>query len=154
MTFRLAAERSEKIAAIAPVAGYCPHVPPVSRSMPTIFIVGDADPLVPVSGGEIQSPWDRRVEHRPPIRDSLDRWAAALAGSSPFALRPVADEAGARVEEYSGLPRPFRVLTIAGLGHHWPGGRGRLKRSIAGQPSNRIRANDVIWQFFQDTVGS
>jgi polyhydroxybutyrate depolymerase len=153
MTFRLAAERPESIAAIAPVAGYCPHVPAVSRPMPTLFIIGDSDPLVPVLGGEIRSPWDGRVEPRPPIRDSLDRWAAALAGGSAFDLFSVSDEAGVRLEEYRGLPRPFQVLTIAGLGHHWPGGRSRLKRSIAGPPSHRIRANDVIWRFFQEVAG-
>src|SRR5262245_43304874 len=40
MTFRFAAERSRRLAAIAPVAGYCPQVAPIDRCVPTLFMVG------------------------------------------------------------------------------------------------------------------
>ena len=66
------------LTAIAPIAGYCPHVSRVVRSVPTLFIVGSDDPLVPIDGGDIRSPWDGRIEHRPPLSHSLARWAKAL----------------------------------------------------------------------------
>src|SRR5262245_19466349 len=86
MTFRFAAERACRVAAIAPVAGYCPHVAPIGRRVPTLFLVGTDDPLVPVRGGEIRSPWDGRIETRPPLADSLARWATAL-GVAPRPIR-------------------------------------------------------------------
>ena len=48
MTFRFAAERSTRLAAIAPVAGPCRlRAPRLERAVPTLFLVGAADPLVP-----------------------------------------------------------------------------------------------------------
>jgi polyhydroxybutyrate depolymerase len=43
----------------------------------------------------------------------------------------------------------FVWVTVAGLGHHWPGGRGRLNPEVFGPPSDRLRANDRIWEFFR-----
>jgi polyhydroxybutyrate depolymerase len=40
-------------------------------------------------------------------------------------------------------------MTIEGLGHHWPGGRGEFNERIAGPPSNRVNATELIWEFFQ-----
>jgi polyhydroxybutyrate depolymerase len=144
MTFRFAAERPNEVAAIAPVSGYCPHVEPMSRPVPTHFLVGADDPLVPITGGEVVSPWDGRIETRPPLRTSLARWAAALGTTSE--PKTIAEEDGVRLEEFS---PDFRTVIIAGLGHHWPGGRGRLLRRLAGQPSNRVDANSMIWDFFR-----
>jgi polyhydroxybutyrate depolymerase len=144
MAFRLAAERPHLVAAIAPVAGYCPHVPMLERRVLTLFLVGTDDPLVPVNGGEIRSPWDGRIELRPPLGESLARWAMALGvGSIPI---HITENAGVRSEEYS---PEFTAIMISGLGHHWPGGRGRLLRRLAGQPSNRVNANETIWEFFR-----
>jgi len=144
MTFRFAAERPHMMAAIAPVAGYCPHVPSMDRAVPTLYMAGTDDPLVPVNGGYIRSPWDRRVETRPPMAVSLARWARAL-GIDYVSIRSN-ESAGVRTDEYS---PEFTAMIIAGLGHHWPGGRGRLLRRLAGQPSNRVNANETIWDFFR-----
>jgi polyhydroxybutyrate depolymerase len=43
----------------------------------------------------------------------------------------------------------FRAVVVAGLGHHWPGGRGRLSERIGGRPSGRVNANELIWAFFR-----
>jgi len=144
MTFRFAAKRSQSIAAIAPVAGYCPHVGPAERAVPTLFLVGAEDPLVPLLGGEVRSPWDGRLERRPPLAESLTRWSTAL-GVSTDPIRS-AERDGVRTDEFAPI---FRAITITGLGHHWPGGRGRLLRRLAGQPSNRVAANELIWDFFR-----
>jgi polyhydroxybutyrate depolymerase len=60
----------------------------------------------------------------------------------------VSNDNGILVERYPG-PVEFRVMTIAGLGHHWPGGLGRLKKKLAGESTKRLDANQVIWEFFK-----
>jgi polyhydroxybutyrate depolymerase len=146
MAFRLAAELSERIAAVAPVAGYCPAVAPPARPVPTVYVVGADDPLVPLEGGEVRSPWGGHVERRPPVGETLARWAELL-GLPPDPVAE-AEEDGVTVVEY-GPGVEFFGAVVAGLGHHWPGGRGRLNPRIAGRPSDRVRANELIWEFFQ-----
>ncbi len=147
MAFRAAAECSDRFAAVAPVAGYC-HVrdPQLVKPIPTLYMIAAADPLVPLDGGEVVSPWGRRRRWRPPVRHTLERWARALGCAAQ--PRTVEQSSGLLIEEYPG-PVPFLVYTIADLGHHWPGGRGELNRRIAGPPSNRVDACKVIWEFFR-----
>src|SRR5262249_28509332 len=79
MVFRLAAASSERFAAIAPVAGLCPFAPPrLAAPMPTLYIIGTHDPLLPLEGGEVASPWGGTVDRKPPVRETLRRWAKAL----------------------------------------------------------------------------
>jgi polyhydroxybutyrate depolymerase len=122
MVFRLGAERACRFAALAPVAGYCwLAYPRPERPTPTLFLVGDKDPLFPLEGGEVTSPWTGRRVLRPSLAETLSR-----RGNVELTVR-----------------------IIHGLGHHWPGGRGQLSRRLAGPPSDRLIANDVIWSFFQ-----
>lgn len=147
MAFRVAAERAERFAALAPVAGYC-HVrdPRPARPVPTLYVVGAVDPLVPLAGGEIVTPWRRTRMIRPPVREGLERWARGLGCEA--VARTVRREEGLTIEEYPG-PVPFLTYTIDELGHHWPGGRGELNRRIAGPPSNRLDGCALAWEFFR-----
>jgi len=147
MAFRVAAELSDRIAAVAPVAGYCwlPSPKP-ARPIPTLYLIGSLDPLVPLRGGEVRSPWQHRYVRRPPVADTLERWAGAL-GCTPMP-RMESDNDGVRMDVYPG-PVPFRVITIEGLGHHWPGGRGGFNPRIAGPSSDRVHATELVWDFFQ-----
>jgi polyhydroxybutyrate depolymerase len=150
MTFRLAAELADRIAAVAPVATHCwLKDPQPSRPVPTLYVVGAEDPLLPLDGGEVVSPWSGKAEVKPPVRETLARWAKALG--CPAEPRLVGDENGVRTVAYgpcrSGVE--FRAVTVARLGHHWPGGRGQLKRSLAGMPSDKFQANEAIWEFFR-----
>jgi polyhydroxybutyrate depolymerase len=143
MTFRLAVESSEKIAGIAPVAGhYWPAATTPRRPVPTLFLIGDRDPLVPLHGGRIDTPWGRGVE-KPAVGESLRRWSERLGG--PKEPTEVRDDDGVTVERFGDW---LEAWTVAGLGHHWPGGRGELNPRIAGPPSDRVNATEVIWQFF------
>jgi polyhydroxybutyrate depolymerase len=154
MTFRLGAELSERFAALAPVAGPLRiQDPRPTVARPTVYLIGSADPLMPLEGGTVASPWGGRTFLRAPLTETLRRWAVAL-GCPPNPV-PRSGPEGVIVTEYG----PGRdgssllVYVIDGLGHHWPGGLGRLKRRFAGQPSNRLRANDVIWDFFHRHPG-
>jgi polyhydroxybutyrate depolymerase len=57
MAFRLGLELSDRIAAIAPVAGYCwQRAPKPDQSVPALYLVGDRDPLVPLEGATWKRP--------------------------------------------------------------------------------------------------
>ncbi len=149
MAFRVANELSDRIAAIAPVAGYCriddpnPH-----RAIPTLYLVGTADPLVPLDGGEVITPWGRTMT-RPPVRAMFETWAQALGCPTPARVEQRPD--GQMLTYGPGRDGVLAVLRLVeGLGHHWPGGKGQLSRRLAGQPSNRLHANEVIWEFVRD----
>jgi polyhydroxybutyrate depolymerase len=148
MAFRAAAELADRITAVAPVAGSCwvANPRPV-RPVPTLYVIGSDDPLVPLRGGEVRSPWLHRLVRRPPVAATLETWAAAI-GCDP-APRVESDAGGVRVETYPG-PVEFRSVVIDGLGHHWPGGKGQLNPRIAGRPSDRLDATASVWEFFRD----
>lgn len=147
MAFRAAAELADRVAAVAPVAGYCRIPDPrPTRPVPTLYLIGTADPLVPLRGGEVRSPWLHRLVRRRPVADTLDRWADAI-GCGPVPIVE-SDMNGVRVEVYPG-PAEFRVVLIDGLGHHWPGGKGQMNHRIAGPPSDKIDATAAVWEFFR-----
>jgi polyhydroxybutyrate depolymerase len=147
MTFRAAVDLAQRIAAIAPVAGYCwNHDPRPARPLPTLFVIGSLDPLVPIRGGEVRSPWSHRYVQRPPIADSLDRWARGIGCELPARTESISERV--RVDIYPGAV-PFRVLTIEGLGHHWPGGKGGLNHRIAGPPLADVNGTELTWEFLQ-----
>jgi polyhydroxybutyrate depolymerase len=129
MTFRFAAEHADRIAAIAPVAGHCSVVDPKPvRPVPTFYLIGDADPLAPLAGGTVRTPWGK-VANQPPISQTLDRWATSI-GEPP----------GSEL---------FPVKVIPGLGHHWPGGKGLLGEKLGGPISSSVNATCEIWEFFR-----
>ena len=147
MAFRAAAELANQVAAVAPVAGYCrvPAGAKPARPVPTLYLIGGADPLVPPRGGDVRSPWGHRIVRRRPVAETLDRWAAALGCGRPVVE---SDAGGVRTDVYPGRVE-FRAVEIAGLGHHWPGGKGQFDHRTAGPPSDVFDATAAVWQFFQ-----
>jgi polyhydroxybutyrate depolymerase len=144
MAFRLGLELSDRIAAVAPVAGYCwQREPKPSRIVPALYLVGDKDPLVPLDGGNVETPWGKRVS-KPPVRETLGRWSSMLGG--PAEPVEVVSENGMTVQQFG----PMLEARISnGLGHHWPGGRGGLSPRIAGPYTDRVHATKIIWEFFR-----
>ena len=147
MTFRYAAARSERLAAVAPVAGHCWLADAkLAHPLPTLYLVGTRDPLIPLRGGEIELPWGNRPVRRPPVLQTLERWAVANGCSVHSILER--DEGGIREERFPG-PVEYRSVTVAGLGHHWPGGMGQLNPRIGGPISSILNANELLWDFFR-----
>lgn len=148
MAFRLAALRSDRIAAIAAVSGLCWETNPAPhRRVPTLFIVGTADPLVPLDGGTQQLPWGSRTT--PPVRDSLAAWAAAIGCTSAPAL--ISDIGGVRREAYSACVGgiEFDAIYVEGQGHAWPGGlRLPLPERIIGPSRDIFDATQAATEFF------
>ncbi len=152
MVFRMAAERPELIAAIAPVAGYCPsQMPPFTQAVPTLYMVGDADPLIPEAGGLVASPWTSIPWERPALAKMLADWAERMhCGRLPQIER---EQDGIREEVYrplqDGAPE-LRRISIRGLGHHWPGGKGRLNPRIGGPTHDLLNANSTLLSYFEN----
>ena len=146
MAFRFASAHSELLAAIAPVAGHWWQSSAPTRPLPTLYMIGSADPLIPLQGGDVRLPWGGRIVQRPTVQNTLSRWAAAIGNSTaPIMIR---SEASVEEAEYPG-PTPFRAVTIEGLGHHWPGGKGTVNPRIVGNPSSAVNAAETVWDFLK-----
>ena len=150
MTFRYAAEGRVPLAAIAAVSGHCWIDPPIlTRPVPTLYMVGDRDPLIPVHGGDVRIPWGNKVVIRPPILWTLSKWALANR-CDPITVTSH-DVKGITLSHFpSQLPgMEFRAVIIPGLGHHWPGGAGQLNPRLGGPKDSPISANEWVWDFFR-----
>lgn len=150
MSLRVGVELSHRFAAIAPVAGALWLEPGRLRHpVPMLYITGTADPLNPVEGGVpklLNGAYDPvRAKAKPPVMDSILKWARALG--IPTEAR-VADADGVRTQSY-GAGAEVTYIAIEGLGHHWPGGRGLLPESMVGTWVGKLRATDIIWDFFR-----
>ncbi len=154
MSFRVGAELPDRIAAIAPVAGALWFDPPKFRQpVPMCYITGTADPLNLIEGGIPRLAGGGsdsvRAKPKPPVRDSILKWARALG--CPASAASTSDANGVRTETYHPCIDRAEVVYIAvdGLGHTWAGGRSMLPERLVGKTSNAIAATDVIWEFFR-----
>jgi polyhydroxybutyrate depolymerase len=149
MVFRLGAEMADRLTAIAPVAGHCWIASPrPAKPLPTLYIVGTADPLVRLEGGEMTTPWGKKTN--PPVRKTLETWAAALGVTGP--PRTISEAGGLRREIYGDRNAPgfLETILVAGQGHGWPGGRETLLPDrIVGPRLATLDATAAIWEFFR-----
>ena len=146
MSYRLACELSDKIAAIAPVAGAlnveCKPAQPVS----VIAFHGTNDQNVPYNGGV----GSKSIDPHPRTDQSV---AYALTFWSQFdqcAPTPRRDERGSIVHDtYANCANGTGVelYTINGGGHAWPGG-DRLT-VLLDAPTQEISATELMWKFFK-----
>lgn len=152
LSYRLASELSDRIAAIAPVAGpmgtdSCRPMRPV----PVLHMHGTVDLFAPYAGG-IGPRSQSRVDFYS-VDHSLQCWIRAN-GCAP---EPQVTELPQRVADGTHVLRkvwgPGRggaevvLYLIEGGGHTWPGRVPRL--AILGKSTANLDANDVIWEFFQ-----
>lgn len=154
MSFLIGATLSIRVAAIAPVAGALWFDPPMfERSVSMCYIIGTSDPLNLIEGGvpKVASGGsdEIRAKPKPPVRESILKWVKAL--DAPITPANVSNSNGVRSETYGPGRDGAEVVYIAvdGLGHTWAGGRSLLPESMVGETSDKIKATDVIWDFFQ-----
>jgi len=147
MAFRYAAERPGTLAAVAPLAGYCHVVSnPISPPVPTLYVIGDQDRLIPLNGGPVRVPWGNRTVDRPTVDATLVRWATVITCDSTPTV--VSDTDDVREERFAGAVE-FTKVVVTDLGHHWPGGKAMFNPRIAGPPSDRLNGCQRVWEFFQ-----
>ena len=161
MSYRLACELSDRIAAIAPVDGNIPlmfigECSP-SRHIPVLAINNVNDPMVPFEGGEIHGHSGRtKLGKVLSVEQSIGYWVEKN-GCSPVPViteEPDRDPAdGTRVSswEYVNESDGTEVILyiVYGGGHTWPGGLQYLPERVIGKTSRDIDANEVIWTFFR-----
>jgi len=161
MSYRLACELSQKIAAIAPVDGNIPYMlyPHCSPSGPvSVLAINNLnDPLVPFEGGYIYGKISRKNLGRVlSVDESIGFWV----NLNKCSLTPLVEEEpdmdpedGTRVirREYNNCADGTEVVlyTVDGGGHTWPGGLQYLPAWIIGKTCRDIDANEVIWSFFK-----
>jgi polyhydroxybutyrate depolymerase len=153
---RLGCELSDRIAAIAPVAGTleasfassCQPAYPVS----VLEIHGTVDPLVPYKGGVMRGLGGRSTILS--AEDAVGKWAA-IAGCSPSpttATMPdqVDDGTHLATQVFSGCTSgvAIELYEVEGGGHTWPGGKQYLPVFLIGKTTHQFYASNTIWEFF------
>jgi len=145
MSYLLACELSDRIAAIGSVAGaytYPSDLCQPERPMPLIAFHGTADPIVPFSGGPSES-FDVPF---PNVPAWMSAWAERNQCAAETDLPSVAEVSGVAYNQCSQSAEVV-FYTIKGGGHSWPGG-DPLPTWIVGETSQSISATDLMWQFF------
>jgi polyhydroxybutyrate depolymerase len=151
----LALKLSDRIAAIAPVAGgiasetaavFHPATP-----VSVLMINGRDDPLVPYGGGAVAKTHGSIV----PTSRALQLWLEAdgLLGA-PHVRNVAAQKTGDCIEQWqtwSGgrLGTAVTMVSLGGGGHTWPGGAQYLPKLIVGGVCSELDATRTIWEFFR-----
>ena len=143
MTVTLACFLSDRIAAIAPVAGLfffpgCPSIRPV----PVIAFNGTDDKLVPFEGGPVG---DSTVRV-PAVEDSLQQWAEQNGCTSGPQDERVSDHVRLRRFEGCAEGATVELYAVEGGGHTWPGASIDIP---LGATTHEISATDLMWAFFE-----
>ena len=163
MTQRLACELSDRVAAIAPIAGgnqfaaldYCTPTRPV----PVLEMHGTADHCWPYAGGRqtcIGFAPTTAVGAFVPIRATAAAWASRN-GCRPAPivenLPDVDPDDGTTVTRisYTGCSKGGDVvlLRVNGGGHTWPGGSSVLASGVVGRVSREFNASILMWEFYK-----
>lgn len=151
MCHRLAAELSDRIAAIAPVAGTMTiEVARPKRPVPVMHFHGTDDRIVPYCGPDRRTP--RFLDFK-----SVEETVAAWARINGCPQEPVVTAEPNRCTDCTTVTRKTYgpgtdgaeviLFVVEGGGHTWPGQASPGR--IAGRGTNNISANDLIWEFFQ-----
>lgn len=116
-----------------------------SVSVPTLYIQGTADPIVPIDGGD-----QFLGAIVPPLEQSLANWARILGCTGTRSITSNVD--GVERSSFSGCPAgsPFEIILVAGMGHRWPGGAAPdAPEVVLGPFSNALNGTDAVWSFFE-----
>ncbi|GIW55441.1 MAG: hypothetical protein KatS3mg082_1845 [Nitrospiraceae bacterium] len=150
MAYRLASELSERIAAIAPVAGTMGITPILAkRPVSVMHFHGTADESLPFRGGRGKGFSDTDFY---PVEQSIRAWVEANGCRQEPIIDTIADRAqdGTTIirKTYGGGRDGTEVVLVLinGGGHTWPGRESRAK--VLGKSTKNISATDMMWEFF------
>ncbi|MHB1038148.1 MAG: CE1 family esterase [Pirellulales bacterium] len=151
MCYRLAAELSDRIAAVAPVAGtmaidkYNPK-----RAVPVMHFHGAADKMVPFGGPSGRTPKFLGFKS---VEDTIKICAKANGCPEEPKTDKLPDKAGDGTPVTKNTYGPGKdgsevvLFIIEGGGHTWPGQQPPV--GFIGKSTKNISANDLIWEFFE-----
>ncbi|AGA31222.1 extracellular catalytic domain type 1 short-chain-length polyhydroxyalkanoate depolymerase [Singulisphaera acidiphila] len=153
MCYRLASELSDRIAAIAPVAGtMATETCRPLRPVPVMHFHGTHDPLVLFHGPDERTPKDLFFKS---VESSIQSWAIANGCPSPPMIAKAPDLANdgtsVSITTYGPGKEGAEVIlyAIEGGGHTWPGRTTTVPLPGLGKSTKDISASDLIWEFFQ-----
>ncbi len=157
----LACQRSDRIAAIAPVAGVIyPEGCQTARPVPVLALHGTADPILHFNGGAgdlsgmLSGRTDASGVSVPPADidgagypENVRKWAAHNGcRPEPTDTRPVTGVILRTYDCPAGAAVVFYV--IEGGGHSWPGSAfSEQVADVIGATNMDLHASQVIWQF-------
>lgn len=141
LSHRLACELSNRIAAIAPVAGVMgvPTCTP-SRAVSIMHFHGTYDALVPYDGVDSN---DRKF---PSVAATADAWAQRNGCTDTGRTTFESGDAKCTTRDKCTAGSEVTVCAITAGGHTWP---GAFPVAMMGHTSQSIRATDAMWEFFQ-----
>ncbi|BBZ45605.1 extracellular catalytic domain type 1 short-chain-length polyhydroxyalkanoate depolymerase [Mycobacterium parmense] len=153
MSTRLACDRADVFAAIAPVAGTLGANVACNPSRPVSVWAahGTADPLVPFNGGVVRGRGG--VSHAVSVKNMLSKWRAVdgCQGDPSAQVLPDAGD-GTVVHRFdSGECAAASEVVLYQVdkgGHTWPGGKQYLPRTVIGPTTRALNASEAIAQFF------
>ena len=145
MSYRLACELSDKIAAIAPVAGSM-NVPTCAAASPVsvIHFHSYQDENVPYLGGIGQGISDH---YNPPLDSVLTVWAGINTCGVNDSLAYDGDDYDLRIWNSCTDSTEIQLYLTHDGGHSWPMGTSPYRG--ADEVSTVIDANQLMWDFFQ-----
>jgi polyhydroxybutyrate depolymerase len=162
LTFKLGLELSEKVAAVAPVAGALwAKGPNLKSPVSLLTIVGSAD-APPARAGKKVTQGDpiktairlasiaqsETFEGPSPVQNPTSLWAELLQCPKGSAVH---EEKGVRVVRYSPCRNGSEVVAyvLSDLGHVYPNGTNAQQQASSYEGVRAFNATDVIWEFFQ-----
>ncbi len=157
MSWIVGARMAARVAAIAPVSGELPgeqdskagymfpwleKLTPAAP-IPTLFIIGTADPFNPLAGGK----------DRAPVEATLRGWRRRLGcEGAPRILR---DLGGVRALLWEKCEHgEFEYVTVQDQGHVWPGTANPPRSHRFGSATTHLDATSAIWTFFKSYTRS
>jgi polyhydroxybutyrate depolymerase len=149
MCYRLAHQLSNRITAIAPVAGddMMLNGQTPSRPVPVIDFNGMLDPVAAYAGG----PGPFQGIPQPPVAQVITQWVAIDGDqSSPASVVTTADYIETSYAPAPGSSgAPVVLYTLPGGGHTWPGGTVIDTSVDLGPLVKTVDASSIAWQFFK-----
>jgi polyhydroxybutyrate depolymerase len=160
MAYRVAAEASRLVAAVAPVAGAM-QFPALAPDLPTpvLHIHSVDDPRAPYGGG-LGPPFPvggARTMHEP-VEAGLAAWrevngcadSARIVERRPAGggVTPMGHSAQHLVWEGCRSGAPVELWRLRGPGHAWPGAAvAGARERLVGPPTDVLDASEAVWQF-------
>lgn len=150
MCYRLAAELSDRIAAIAPVAGTIAiEESQPKRAVPVIHFHGSKDNIVPFEMKKGNSPSFMKMKG---VEESVQTWVKLNGCDETPTTETISknsDEMTVTRKTYGNGKDGAEVILIVieEGGHTWPGEKPPV--GFIGKSAQNISANDLMWEFFQ-----